>query len=207
MNDYTMTRAAAISALDELQGEHRVRAMVSGGAALLPPEQGTAVFQPEQLQRAAEALGLPAPPPEPAGGAEPQSLNWSTGPITFSGGVPVGGWANLTLFSGGFVKFSGHFHVSGAPSYNIEFVWGVKSGSGAIYLFRAEGRVHGTFESGSRNFDWDQSKTDPTLARDWPNLWAHWEHRWNAHTNVNLAAVVSTVQNALVVAGTVIAIF
>ncbi len=206
MNDLSQVRDAAVGMLDELQGEHRVRAMVSGGAALLPPEKGADVFDPQQLQRAAQALGLDVPPPTPAPGGEAQSLNWNTGPITFSGGVPVGGWANLTLFSGGFAKFSGHFHVSGAPSYDVALVWGVKSGSGAIYLFRHQGRVHGTFEPGSRDDDWDQSKTDQTLARDWPNLWAHWEHRWTAHTNVNVAALVSSIQTGLQVVGTVIAV-
>lgn len=36
--------------------------------------------------------------------------------ITFSGGVPVGGWYTLSVFPSGAYNYSGHVHVSGFPA-------------------------------------------------------------------------------------------
>ena len=78
---------------------------------------------------------------------------WDTGYITFSGGVPVGGYSNLVLYPNGAINFSGHAHVSGAPGYDYSFVWAVKDSNvpATVYVFAASGRLHGTFESGSRD--------------------------------------------------------
>lgn len=204
------TKAAFTGLLTELQTVHRVRATVSGGASLLPAERGEPLLQPDQLQRVtetlAEALGLhPVPTAAPA--EAPARLGpWNTGPITFSGGVPVGGWANLTLFSDGSYNFSGHFHDSGATSYNTALVWAVKSGAGTIYTFVHQGRVHGTFESGSRDDDWNNSGNNPALAAGWADLWAHWSWRWQAAVNLDIGPLLDDVKNALGVAGAIIAI-
>ena len=57
---------------------------------------------------------VPPPPPPPPPPSLPEQLgpfNWN--PIVFGGGVPVGGWAQLTMFRNGAVNYTGHFHVSG----------------------------------------------------------------------------------------------
>jgi len=126
--------------------------------------------------------------------------------ISFSGPTPVGGWINLTIFSNGAYNYSGHLRDSGAPSYNDESVWGVKSGSGTIYLFTHTGRMHGTFESGSRNDDWTQSHTNPAIAADWSNLAGHWSYKSDVHVNFNVAAVISGIETALKIAGPIIAL-
>ena len=190
--------------LRHLDTEQTLRAAVSGGAALSPREEGTTPYQSGELQRVAEAMGVTLSPRAAEAGTALGA--WNTGPITFSGGVPVGGWANLSLFSGGSYNFSGHFHVSGAPSYNTAVVWGVKSRSGTIFTFAHSGRVHGTFESGSRDDDWNMSGSNPALAEDWPNLWASWSYRWEARVNFTLGSVLDDVKNLLGVVGAVIAV-
>ena len=72
---------------------------------------------------------------------------WDTGSITFSDGVAVGGYANLTLYQNGAFNFSGHMHVSGAISYDHAFVFAVKDSNVpvSIYVFARTGRLHGTF--------------------------------------------------------------
>jgi hypothetical protein len=115
-----------------------------------------------------------------------------TGRIVFGGGVPVGGHAQLILRKNGWYNFSGHFHVSGAPSYNVALVWVIKDSKDWVYLFRASGRLHGTFESGSRDFDWNISKVDRTLAMNWKDLERGYSSHWTAKTNVNLKSLVDS---------------
>ncbi len=191
--------------LTELQSDQKARATVSGGASLLPTEKVVALLPSNQLQRVAEALGLGSVPP-PAPSEVSARLGPWNGSITFSGGVPVGGWTNLTLFSDGSYNFSGHFHVSGAPSYNTALVWGIKSGAGTIYTFAHQGRVHGTFEPGSRDDDWGNSGNNPALAAGWADLWANWSWRWEARVNMDLGPLLDDVKNAMGVAGAIIAI-
>lgn len=129
---------------------------------------------------------------------------FSTGSITFNNGVPVGGWASLDLRSDGSYTFSGHFHDSGAPSYNVEFVWVIVDSGGQAYSFSANGRMHGTFESGSRDYNWSVTNRNPLIAQRWAQLNAGWRWQWNAHVNWNVQAALDSVINALKTAGAVI---
>lgn len=131
-------------------------------------------------------------------------FNWS--PIVFGGGVPVGGWAQLTLFRNGVVNFTGHFHVSGAPSYNVTCAFAVRAGAGpgaTAFTFAQTGRVHGTFESGSRDFNWDATPTNPAVAADWENLVSSWAWQGKVGANIDL---VSTTQSAVQALGEVAAV-
>jgi hypothetical protein len=105
-------------------------------------------------------------------------------PIHFSGGVPVGGWSQLTLHSNGAWNFSGHLHDSGAPSYNDVVTWGVQSiRTGDVYVVRHSGHMAGTFEPGSRDDDWNDSGINPALAQGWNDLAPAW--RWHCRAYVN----------------------
>jgi len=128
---------------------------------------------------------------------------WHTGYITFSGGVPVGGYADLTLYSNGRFNFNGHFHVSGAPSYNYSFAWAVKDARGNVYVFAHKGRLHGTFESGSRDDNWNKTGVKPEIAQNWLALQG-WSWKWSAKVNINFGALVDSVVKA-VAAGQAIA--
>jgi len=127
-------------------------------------------------------------------------------PITFSGGVPVGGQASLKLSANGAYHFSGHFHVSGIPSYDVAIVWAVKSSTGKVFLFRRSGHLHGTFEPGSRDYNWNLSGTNPALAAEWRNLVKHPTYKWNAQVNMAIGSLIDAVKKAIGVIGPVIAI-
>jgi hypothetical protein len=128
-----------------------------------------------------------------------------TGYITFDNGVPVGGYAQLTLHQDGSYLFGGHFHVSGAPSYNTAFAFVVWDARGTAYTFSHTGRVHGTLEPGSRDDDWVIRGTNPALAAGWADLWANGAPRsqWNAKVDLDLGVILKSLVEA---AATVIAI-
>ncbi len=118
----------------------------------------------------------------------------NTGSITFDGGVPVGGWAQLTLFQSGTINFLGHFHDSGAPSYNVAFAVGVRSQRGVLYLFSRTGHMAGTFESGSRNFDWNIQENHAVIREDWANIAVGSTWWWSAQANWDVAAAIDAVK-------------
>jgi hypothetical protein len=129
---------------------------------------------------------------------------WSTGAIAFNGGVPVGGWAELLLFAGGNYRFRGHFHVSGAPSYNVQLAWGVRDARGMLYTFAAHGHLAGTFEPGSRDYDWDNSGFRQEIASGWADLSNRWNYQWNASVNWDVAALVDEVKAIISAVGTIV---
>jgi hypothetical protein len=90
--------------------------------------------------------------------------------ITFDEGVPVGGFAHLTLRQDGSYSFSGHFHDSGADEFNVKMVWGIKDLANQLYTFQTSGHVAGTFEPGPRDFDWSTDGRNDAIARNWPAI-------------------------------------
>lgn len=194
----------------ELQSNQRHYAAVSGGTEQLPPEAAAALPETQLGERIAKGFGIYTTPAVAATSAVAPATTasqlgpWNTGPIVFGGGTPVGGWGQLTLFSNGAYNFSGHFHDSGATSYDTALVFAVKSWSGTVYTFAHKGRVHGTFEAGSRDDDWGDNGTHPALAQGWGDLWAGW--RWSARTNLDLGPIISDIIRAIGATGSVIAI-
>src|SRR5579859_918603 len=65
----------------------------------------------------------------------PASLDFDFSPIGFDNGVPVGGFSHLTLRDDGSYTFSGHFHDSGATSYEVGCVWLLKDSQNMVYTF------------------------------------------------------------------------
>lgn len=140
----------------------------------------------------AELLSDDSPSSEyetPSNGAPaPLALPTQLGPfhadIRFSGGIPVGGWSQLTLHSNGAWNFTGHLHDSGGIGYNDAVLWGVQSvRTGDVYILRHQGHMAGTFGFGSRNDDWGNSGINPALAQGWNTLVPAW--RWNCRAHVN----------------------
>jgi hypothetical protein len=82
--------------------------------------------------------------------------------VNFDGGVPVGGWVDITVNSDGTYHYQGHMHDSGFTSYDFTDVWALKplTGGGPAAGFGASGHMAGTAEPGSRDFDWNQNGTD-----------------------------------------------
>lgn len=141
----------------------------------------------------------------PAAAPLPTTIGpFNTNHIGFNNGVPVGGFASLTLHSDGTCQFSGHFHVSGAPSYNVEFVWVIVDSGGNAYTFTASGKLHGTFESGSRDFNWNKTQVSPAVKQNWPKLAAGYHWQWSAHVNWDVQAAVNSVVSGIKAAGQVV---
>lgn len=137
-----------------------------------------------------EALKREEAPPSPP---EPQlldKLELDTGYITFEDGVAVGGYSHLSLFANGASSCTGHFHVSGSISYDISFVWVVRSSTGSVFTFSQEGRLHGTWESGSRDYDWGHSGTNPALAAAWADISAGYTRVWRAAANSDFGSLL-----------------
>jgi hypothetical protein len=101
--------------------------------------------------------------------------------VTFGAGVAVGGWFDLALTSHGDISFSGHFHDSGADSYDMTLVVVLMTPDGLAYSVTHQGRTHGTFDPGSRDDDWAVNAQSVLIAANWDNQFALAGWRWNAY--------------------------
>jgi hypothetical protein len=129
--------------------------------------------------------------------ALPTELQFDNDSITFSDGVAVGGYAHLTLRQDGTYSFSGHFHDSGAAEYNVNFAVVVKDSAGKGYAFQQSGHVAGTLESGSRDFDWDESDKKEVISQNWANLATYAVMNGQASVSLDPIALMNTVVGAL----------
>ncbi|MGW0042676.1 hypothetical protein [Rhodococcus sp. NPDC003348] len=131
-----------------------------------------------------------------------------SGRIAFGGGVPVGGWTQMVVYPDGSYNYSGHLHVSGATSYTVSVAWVLTTGSGhPSFVMPASGRVHGTFEPGSRDFDWNVSGTNPALRNAWPAFNAQgYRWRWAASANLDISSLIDGVGKAVGAIGAVVAL-
>jgi len=117
--------------------------------------------------------------------------------ITFGGGVPVGGWANLTVYGDGSYNFSGHFHDSGFPSYNTGIVWAIRASNGSVFTFSNTGHVAGTISPGSRDHDWNISGVNPALARTWESINRGASHQWRARASLDVVGMFNDIKTYL----------
>ncbi|MGW7244071.1 hypothetical protein [Streptomyces sp. NPDC054804] len=125
--------------------------------------------------------------------------------VTFGGGVPVGGRTLLILNPDGTYSWSGHMHDSGATSYSFSGVCVVRFSSGTAFAFETRGRLHGTFDSGSRDHNWNK----PGYKAELPAAWrASSSYRWacNNRTTLDLNGLVNSAITAVGYAARVIAI-
>jgi len=188
-------------------------ASMGGAREMVPPEEqasnlhsALAVltdFLPTDFEHITHPEPPPPEPPPLPGQFGPFDFN----PIVFDDGVPVGGWTQLTLFRNGAVNFSGHFHVSGAPSYDTTAVFAVRGGDGIVFTFSHTGRVHGTFEAGSRDDNWgDTRPANDSIAASWPSLADSLTWRANAAVNVDLGVFLDATVKTVGAVAAVIAI-
>lgn len=181
--------------LQEQEERKNVRASVSGELARIAKH---GQVEQDQLSRLAGIFPLPTARADQVG-------PWDTGYITFASGVAVGGFANLVLHRNGAFNFSGHAHVSGAISYNFSLAWAVRDSNNpaTVYAFATNGRLHGTFEAGSRDHDWGRSEISPAIAAGWAALERGWSWRWEARVNADFGVFLDQIIR-VVAAGTAI---
>jgi hypothetical protein len=190
--------------LVELATQAGIKQSIIGGGDLVLPDQATKAKLTNEFSGV--VFGEERAPSPLLAPPLLERLELDTGYIAFSGGVPVGGYSHLSLFPNGAFSFTGHFHVSGAPSYNMELVWVIRSKAGTVYTFAHGGRVHGTFEAGSRNDDWGNSNTNPALAAAWADISAGYSWRWNAGANLDIGSMVDQAVKAIGQVAAVVAI-
>jgi hypothetical protein len=145
------------------------------------------------------------PPPKPP--ESPEMLgpfNWD--PIYFKGSTPVGGWSQVTLRKSGDWHFTGHLHDSGAPSYDDGVVFCIKDlETDEMFVLAHHGRMHGTFEAGSRNDDWDEQNNNGALAASWDSLCRGWSYTWRCECNADINSIIKAAEQALGDAAKIIA--
>jgi hypothetical protein len=129
-----------------------------------------------------------------------------TGPIVFDNGVPVGGWAYLKAFPDGSYNFTGHFHDSGATSYTVNIVWVLNSSTGTAFTFATSGQVHGTFDAGSRDYDWNIQGNNAALVDAWDDLSAGFAQQWKASASLDIAGIWNDIKTAVGAIAQVVAI-
>jgi hypothetical protein len=142
----------------------------------------------------------------PGAALEVAQLDWNWYPITFDNGVPVGGSMHLTLRSDGSYTFSGHFHDSGFPSYDVSLTYLVKDAQNRVYTFTAQGHMAGTLESGSRDYDWAVNGNNPDIASNWASLANGSLGYGEATTSLDIGPFVADFKQAVGVVSDVIAV-
>jgi hypothetical protein len=135
----------------------------------------------------------------------PEQKDFDTGPISFPDGVAAGGNAHLSVFSDGTWSMSGHFHASGAVSYDVGVVFVVADSLGRPISFAHSGRVHGTFEPGSRDHDFAGTNNEPMIAQLWPSNFGQ-QGDWKAQADMNLQEMVQAAVQDVGTVATVAAI-
>lgn len=121
-------------------------------------------------------------------------VNWA--PITFNGGVPVGGNVLLKIWDDGTYSFTGHFHDSGLPSYNVQALLTVTGHNGYVLTFSHEGHMAGTFEPGSRDNNWSIAGHNAYIATHWKDFEkASWHG--NAHTGLDMGSLWNGLKSGL----------
>jgi hypothetical protein len=95
--------------------------------------------------------------------AQDARLSATAGPFTFGRPIVTGGLAALggsvevTVNPDQSIRWKGHMHDSGADGYDFSISAIVRSPTGHAVAVAKSGSVGGTFTSGDRDFDWDET--------------------------------------------------
>jgi hypothetical protein len=79
----------------------------------------------------------------------------------------LGGHVDLTIRGDGTYELKVHMHDSGLPDYSFRLGVFLRSTSGIVFALYSRGTVHGTFSTGSRDFDDTQSDSTQVLNDRW----------------------------------------
>jgi hypothetical protein len=144
-------------------------------------------------------------PPDPYSNL-PKQVDFDTSYITFNGGVPVDAFSHVTLYNDGRYVFTGHFHDSGATTYADELVWAIKAGTNVAFTFSHTGKINGTFDSGSRDDNWNETGTNPQIAAAWKDLCNGHSTSWTAGLDLDIGLLVSDVMKVIGYVSTVVSV-
>jgi hypothetical protein len=140
----------------------------------------------------------------------PPSLSWDSS-YKFDGGVAASGNSHITFSQTGTIRFKTHFHDSGALGYNYAISCALRDSQGHVFSLSRKGKIHGTFDKGSRNSDKDETKTDPRVRANWGSIVQSQKMHCKVKMNWNVAGllgeVVDLVKKYGPIVGEVIALF
>jgi hypothetical protein len=217
MSEYSASRAAekevaTARMVNEVRASRKIRVGQSGTSTLETIAPTTAAEQsaadPWFVNFESLFRDAPLPPEAPAeiAPAALPSIALNSGPVNFNNGVPVGGWSQLSLYPNGWFNFVGGFHDSGAPSYNLTFVWSVWSPGHGLIMIGHPGHMAGTFESGSRDCNWNIQQNRPDIAAEWVNLSNGYSWQWNANVNWDVNAAINSIKSAIQAAQQIVSV-
>jgi hypothetical protein len=126
----------------------------------------------------------------------PPTLDFDYNPIVFDNGVPVGGWAHLTIRQDGSFTFFGHLHDSGGTEYDVNVGIAVKDSQNRLYTVMHSGHVSGTFEPGSRDDDWSVDSKNDQLAENWADIAASNTVYENASASLDAINLINSIIGA-----------
>ncbi len=158
------------------------------------PSQGPC---PAKGNHDGSASGPYAAPLENSGVSQ---LDFDTGVISFGNGVPVGGSAHLTIHSDGSYNFVGHFHKSSIIPYNYEVALGVVDSNNQLYTFAHQY----SFSTGVADDNFPYSGNNAAISQNWSALVPGAAFSWNADSALNLGGLITTLEQAIEVAGPII---
>ncbi len=97
------------------------------------------------------------------------SLNWNDTIVT-AGIAALGGNYQITFYQNGDFLFKGHMHDSGSDNYDSQLAAAIVDGLGHAFTVEHKGHTSGTWSSGSRNDDWENSGNNPDIMKNWGQL-------------------------------------
>ena len=123
------------------------------------------------------------------------------------------GNANLIIQQSGYFIFTGHFHDSGIPPYDVALVLAISTATGQVLTWTKSLSLGGTLavvtDGTSRDVDWTISGTNAQITLLWDQLQGA-TLTWKADVNLDLASVVSdvitTVKTLIPVVSTIISV-
>jgi hypothetical protein len=108
------------------------------------------------------------PPLRPVLDPDPVELS---APIATGGLAALGGSCKVTINPDGSVRWQGHAHDSGADGYDFAISAIVRTPAGRAIALAHGGHVGGTFSSGSRDHDWDETQpANPVIAANFDDF-------------------------------------
>jgi hypothetical protein len=196
------------SVADALRSQAGIKALTGSDVIPIPIENLPPDLQKMEREFSKEWWAKHHPPPPPK--VYPDILGPFNCAITFDGGVPVGGWTQVSLHKDGAWNFSGHLHDSGFPSYSDSVVWAISNhGTGEVYTLTHSGHMAGTIQSGSRDDDWGNSGVNQAIADGWAGFWPpdgrlSWAMR--AGVNIDSDSLLAAAKQAVGAAATIISL-
>jgi hypothetical protein len=107
----------------------------------------------------------------------------------------ITGWTQVGINSDGTASFRGHFHDSGPSAYDYVVVTAlldVVDANGNTLVFAHKGTIHGTFEFGSRDDNWQTDSVSCLIASNWAAARSSRTYS-TIHTHNDVAGVLETI--------------